>query len=145
MVNRRGRLSKNFGGIVFSISSYVAETLLRNIPNSKLITDDSDPNGEINFSIEYDEDICWLGGFCSLRFCYCHYRFPFGGWGAFLTRICTEILLVFHIFHINYSQKNHSFWEWFFLLSICVMTNQLFLGKVPNNLLNLLLLGLNHK
>jgi len=56
----RGRLSKNFGGIVFSISSYVAETLIRNVSTFKLITDDNDPQGEVNFSIEFpDGTVCW--------------------------------------------------------------------------------------
>ncbi|WP_202704382.1 hypothetical protein [Flavobacterium sp. UGB4466] len=49
---RGGRLSKNFGAIVFSISSYVAQTLIKNVPNSSIVTDDSDVNGEINFSVE---------------------------------------------------------------------------------------------
>ncbi|MCV9931451.1 hypothetical protein OIU80_04090 [Flavobacterium sp. LS1R47] len=59
---RRGRLSKNYGGIIFSISSYVAETLIKNVSGSKLITDDKDPHGEINFSIEFPNGmVCWPG------------------------------------------------------------------------------------
>jgi len=56
---RGGRLSKNFGAIVFSISSYVAETLLRNIPDSKLVANDEDPQGEVNFAVEFDDTVCW--------------------------------------------------------------------------------------
>ena len=58
---RGGRLSKNFGGVIFSISSYVAETLLKNIPESKLVTDDDDPKGEVNFSVEFGDTVCWPG------------------------------------------------------------------------------------
>lgn len=49
---RGGRLRKNIGSIIFSIASYVAETILRNVEGSELITDDNDPYGEVNFSIK---------------------------------------------------------------------------------------------
>ncbi|WP_347053497.1 hypothetical protein [Flavobacterium olei] len=57
---RGGKLSKNFGGIIFSISSYVAHVLLKNVSNSILVTDDADPDGEINFYVELAEgSICF--------------------------------------------------------------------------------------
>ena len=60
---RRGsRLSKNYGGIVFSISSYLTITLLKNVPEAKLITNNDDPQGEINFTVTLPNGtICWLG------------------------------------------------------------------------------------
>jgi len=56
---RGGRLTKNFGAIIFSISSYIAETLLRSIPHATLVTDDSDPQGEVNFSVVFGDNVCW--------------------------------------------------------------------------------------
>lgn len=57
---RGGRLAKNFGAILFSISSYIAQTFIKNIPNSNIVTDDGDVNGEINFSVELsDGTICF--------------------------------------------------------------------------------------
>jgi len=54
-----GRLSKNLGGIVFSISAYIGETLIKNMPNSKWITDD-DPSGEINIAVKFEDGtLCW--------------------------------------------------------------------------------------
>jgi phosphomannomutase len=46
------RLSKNLGGTVFSISAYIGETLIKNVPNSKWTTNDNDPHGEINIAVE---------------------------------------------------------------------------------------------
>ncbi len=55
-----GRLSKNFGGILFSIGSYVGETIIRNTVDSKWITDDNDPNGEVNIEINLAGGTrCW--------------------------------------------------------------------------------------
>ncbi|OXE96582.1 hypothetical protein BC749_101308 [Flavobacterium araucananum] len=51
------RLAKNLGGIIFSVSSYIAEVLIKNVPNSHLVTDDSDPDGEINFSVEFGDGL----------------------------------------------------------------------------------------
>lgn len=48
---KRGRLSKNLGLIIFSLGSYVGETIIKNIPESKWPTDDNDPEGEISASI----------------------------------------------------------------------------------------------
>ena len=50
-----GRLSKNLGGIIFSISAYIGETLINNAPNLKWITDDKDPQGEINIAVELED------------------------------------------------------------------------------------------
>ncbi|MBM6497969.1 hypothetical protein [Flavobacterium macrobrachii] len=47
-----GRLIKDLGGIIFSISSYIAETIIQNVPKSELITNDDDPDGEINFTVK---------------------------------------------------------------------------------------------
>ncbi len=55
-----GRLSKNFGGIIFSIGSYIGETLIKNVPDSKWISDDNDPNGEVNIEVYLaDGTRCW--------------------------------------------------------------------------------------
>ncbi|MBI1287404.1 MAG: hypothetical protein GC178_07460 [Flavobacteriales bacterium] len=55
-----GRLSKNYGGIIFSLSAYVGETLIKNVPKSKWVTDDKDPMGEINIAVKLgDGTTCW--------------------------------------------------------------------------------------
>ena len=55
-----GRLNENFGSIIFAISSYVAKTLIKNVPNSVLITDDNDPKSEMNFSVKFsNQTICF--------------------------------------------------------------------------------------
>jgi hypothetical protein len=59
---RNGRLSTNTGAILFSISGYIAETFLKNIPGSVLLTDDNDPKGEFNFSVQVPNgNVCWPG------------------------------------------------------------------------------------
>jgi len=47
-----GRLSKNLGLICFSLASYIGETFIKNVPESTWKTDDEDPQGEFNLSIE---------------------------------------------------------------------------------------------
>jgi len=48
-----GRLyGKGFGAILFSIGSYVGETIIRNVNGSEWITDDNDPQGELNVSLK---------------------------------------------------------------------------------------------
>lgn len=47
-----GRLSQNCGPILFSIGSYVGETIIRNVPDAVWITDDNDPQGEVNVEIK---------------------------------------------------------------------------------------------
>ena len=50
---RGGRLAqKGFGSVLFSIGSYVGETIIKNIPDSEWITDDKDPQGELNVSMK---------------------------------------------------------------------------------------------
>jgi hypothetical protein len=49
-----GRLpEKGFGHILFSIGSYVGETIIKNVPGSEWITDDEDPEGEFTVSIQF--------------------------------------------------------------------------------------------
>lgn len=56
------RLSKNLGGIIFSLGAYIGETLIKNVPNSKWITNDNDPQGEINIAVELgDGTTCFPG------------------------------------------------------------------------------------
>ena len=58
----KGRLAKHFGPLMFAISSYIAVTLLKNVPNSVLITNDKDPQSEINYSVKFpDGTICKPG------------------------------------------------------------------------------------
>lgn len=45
-----GLLSKNRGTILFSLASYIGETAVR-LYGGEWITDDSDPQGEINISV----------------------------------------------------------------------------------------------
>jgi hypothetical protein len=47
-----GRLSRDRGVILFAIGAYVGETIRRNVPGSKWMTKDSDPEGEINVEVE---------------------------------------------------------------------------------------------
>ena len=43
-----GRFSKNLGQILFSLGSYIGETLIKIIPGTVWETDEKDPEGEIN-------------------------------------------------------------------------------------------------
>src|SRR5205085_11225262 len=45
------RLTKKLGAIVFSLGSYVGQTIIENVPGSVWQTDHNDPEGEINASI----------------------------------------------------------------------------------------------
>lgn len=55
-----GRLSVNLGPIIFSIGSYVGETLIRLAPGTEWETDDSDPEGEVKVTIKFPGGgICW--------------------------------------------------------------------------------------
>ena len=48
-----GRLyGKGFGPILFSIGSYVGETIIKNVSGSEWITDDNDPQGELTVSLK---------------------------------------------------------------------------------------------
>ena len=55
-----GRLSKNFGSVIFAISSYVGEALIKNAPKAVWEADDNDPQVEINMAVKFvDGTICW--------------------------------------------------------------------------------------
>ena len=47
-----GRLSQNLGAIIFSLGSYVGQTIIKNIPGSVWQTNDNDPEGELNATIK---------------------------------------------------------------------------------------------
>jgi len=48
-----GRLAKKgFGPILFSIGSYVGETIIKNVKGAAWVTDDNDPEGELNISLK---------------------------------------------------------------------------------------------
>ena len=52
-----GRLyGKGFGAKLFSIGSYVGETVIKNIDGAEWITDDDDPQGELNVSLKLPND-----------------------------------------------------------------------------------------
>jgi hypothetical protein len=54
---KNGRLyGKGFGSKLFSIGSYVGETIIKNLKGSKWITDDDDPEGELNVSLKLPND-----------------------------------------------------------------------------------------
>lgn len=48
-----GRLSTNLGAIIFSIGSYVGQTLIRLVPGTVWETDDKDPEGEVKATIKF--------------------------------------------------------------------------------------------
>ena len=50
-----GRLSQNLGLIIFGLGSYVGQTFMKNIPGCIWQTDDKDPQGEINASIQFPD------------------------------------------------------------------------------------------
>jgi len=55
-----GRLTKNHGSIIFSIGSYVGQTIIKTIPGSMWVTDDNDPQGEITASVKLpDASTIW--------------------------------------------------------------------------------------
>ena len=57
---RSSTLSKDLKGITFSISCYLAETLVKNVCDSTLITDGDDPKGKSNFYVKLsDRTICF--------------------------------------------------------------------------------------
>lgn len=52
-----GRLSKRgFGGVLFSMGSYVGETIIRNINGTEWLTDDNDPQGELKVAIKLPDE-----------------------------------------------------------------------------------------
>ena len=55
-----GRLSINVGSILFSIGAYIGFSVIENVKGAKWITNDDDPQGEINVSIQFpDGSIIW--------------------------------------------------------------------------------------
>jgi hypothetical protein len=55
-----GRLMRNTGPILFGIGAYLGNCILQNVKGAKWVTDDDDPHGEINISIEFsDGTIIW--------------------------------------------------------------------------------------
>jgi hypothetical protein len=55
-----GRLSANLGAIIFSIGSYVGQTLIKLVPGAVWETDDKDPAGEANASVKFaDGGMVW--------------------------------------------------------------------------------------
>lgn len=55
---KSGRLyGKGFGPILFSIGSYVGETIIKNVPGSEWITDDNDPQAELNVSLKLPDGV----------------------------------------------------------------------------------------
>lgn len=51
-----GRLDgKGYGSILFSIGSYVGETIIKNVPGAVWFTDDEDPQGEITVSVKFPD------------------------------------------------------------------------------------------
>lgn len=52
-----GRLSRNLGGILFSIASYIGETIIKKVPGSVWMTDDNDPQGELTISVKLPGEI----------------------------------------------------------------------------------------
>lgn len=47
-----GRLDKNLGPVLFSLASYIGETIIRNVPGSVWVNNDEDPDGELTVSIK---------------------------------------------------------------------------------------------
>jgi hypothetical protein len=50
-----GRLEKNLGNILFSIGSYIGETMIQTVPGTIWITNDLDPEGEVNAEIKFPD------------------------------------------------------------------------------------------
>lgn len=49
---RGGRLTQNLGSIVFSLGSYVGQTIIKNVSGAAWQTDDNDPESEITASVK---------------------------------------------------------------------------------------------
>jgi hypothetical protein len=55
-----GRLANGFGPILFSIGSYVGETIIKTVPGSAWVTNDDDPEVEMNVELRFpDGGIIW--------------------------------------------------------------------------------------
>jgi hypothetical protein len=53
----RGRLSKNLGGIIFSIGAYIGNTIIKNVPGSFWETDDAAAGGEIDVIVKLPKEV----------------------------------------------------------------------------------------
>lgn len=63
-----GLLSKNRGTILFSLGSYVGEVAIK-LYGGEWITDDSDPQGEINISVRLEDgSVIWPAIRCIKRY-----------------------------------------------------------------------------
>ncbi|MGE4346879.1 MAG: hypothetical protein AB7D46_05635 [Flavobacteriaceae bacterium] len=52
-----GRLSKKgVGGVLFSIGSYVGETIIKNSKGTEWLTDDNDPQGELKVAMKLPDE-----------------------------------------------------------------------------------------
>src|SRR5437588_680957 len=50
-----GRLSEKVGFVLFSIGAYVGDCLVKNVKDSKWVTDDNDPDGEMFISVLFPD------------------------------------------------------------------------------------------
>ena len=56
----RGRLASNLGSTLFSIGSYIGETLLKSVPGAKWVIDEDDSDAEINVAVKLPNgEIVW--------------------------------------------------------------------------------------
>lgn len=55
-----GRFAQNLGSIIFAAGAYLGETIILNAPGAQWVTNDEDPDGEVNAEICLaDESIIW--------------------------------------------------------------------------------------
>lgn len=55
-----GRFSKNLGQILFSLGAYIGQTIIKIVPDTIWVTDEDDPEGEINAILKLsDETVVW--------------------------------------------------------------------------------------
>lgn len=55
--NKGGRLSGNLGAILFSLGAYIGNSIIKNVPGTIWETDDNDPQGEINISLKFPDNV----------------------------------------------------------------------------------------
>jgi hypothetical protein len=51
-----GRLQRNLGPVLFSIAAYIGETIIKTVPGTIWITDDTDPEGELNVCLKLPDE-----------------------------------------------------------------------------------------
>jgi hypothetical protein len=54
---KNGRLSQNLGPILFSIGSYIGETIIKTVPGAAWEVDENDPEGEINATVRLPDGV----------------------------------------------------------------------------------------